>query len=197
MSEKKQDQLIRETFDQYRTGIGSMPSQRAQIIYKLGEKPAANTRLYYRIAAVTAAGDTLALQIREFDLNAGADDAVKIPCYNLLAYINGVQVSRMESPVEVEMEYVLPEDFRDKALYAVFAAEDEAPDEILTAVKADYDEETGILSFETSQTGEFVIAAVEFDGEEFSPEFYDELKGTDEVKLFIKYLEEKKDDARL
>ena len=54
MSEKKQDQLIRETFDQYRTGIGSMPSQRAQIIYKLGEKPAANTRLYYRIAAVAA-----------------------------------------------------------------------------------------------------------------------------------------------
>ncbi len=55
MSEKKQDQLIRETFDQYRTGIGSMPSQRAQIIYRLGEKPAANTRLYYRIAAVAAA----------------------------------------------------------------------------------------------------------------------------------------------
>ena len=54
MSEKKQDQLIRETFDQYRTGIGSMPSQRAQIIYRLGEKPAANTRLYYRIAAVAA-----------------------------------------------------------------------------------------------------------------------------------------------
>ncbi|MBQ6061314.1 MAG: hypothetical protein IJL36_07710 [Clostridia bacterium] len=55
MSEKKQDQLIRETFDQYRTGIGSMPSQRAQIIYRMGEKPAANTRLYYRIAAVAAA----------------------------------------------------------------------------------------------------------------------------------------------
>ena len=55
MSEKKQDQLIRETFEQYRTGIGSMPSQRAQIIHKLGEKPAGNTRLYYRIAAVAAA----------------------------------------------------------------------------------------------------------------------------------------------
>ena len=55
MNEKKQDQLIRETFDQYRAGISSMPSQRAQIIYKLGEKPAANTRLYYRIAAVAAA----------------------------------------------------------------------------------------------------------------------------------------------
>ena len=55
MSEKKQDQLIRETFDQYRTGIGSMPSQRAQIIHKLDEKPARSYRPYYRLAAVAAA----------------------------------------------------------------------------------------------------------------------------------------------
>jgi hypothetical protein len=55
MSEKKQDQLIRETFDQYRTGISSMPSQRAQIIHKLSEKPARSYRLYYRLAAVAAA----------------------------------------------------------------------------------------------------------------------------------------------
>ena len=55
MSENKQDQLIRETFEQYRAGIGSMPSQRAQIIHKLDEKPARNYRPYYRLAAVAAA----------------------------------------------------------------------------------------------------------------------------------------------
>ena len=55
MSENKQDQLIRETFEQYRAGIGSMPSQRAQIIHKLDEKPARSYRPYYRLAAVAAA----------------------------------------------------------------------------------------------------------------------------------------------
>ena len=54
MSENKQDQLIRETFEQYRAGIGSMPSQRAQIIHKLDEKPARSYRPYYRLAAVAA-----------------------------------------------------------------------------------------------------------------------------------------------
>ncbi len=55
MSEKKQDQLIRETFDQYRTSIESMPSLRAQIVHKISEKPARSNRLYYRLAAVAAA----------------------------------------------------------------------------------------------------------------------------------------------
>ena len=62
---------------------------------------------------------------------------------------------------------------------------------------AAYDEETGKLTFETPQVGEFIITAFEFDGEEFSPDFYDELEKTDEVKQFIKYLKEKKNDAGL
>ena len=42
-----------------------------------------------------------------------------------------------------------------------------------------------------------MIVAFEFDGEEFSPEFYGELEKIEAVKLFIKHLEEKKDNAGL
>ena len=151
----------------------------------------------YSIAAVTAVGDTLALQINEFDLNEGNENAEKAPYYNLTAYVNGAQISELSGPVDVEMNYVLPEEFKDKSLYAVFANEDEASDETLAAIRTEYDEEAGTLTFETSQLGEFIITAFEFDGEEFSPEFYDELEKLDIVKLFIEHLKEKKDNAGL
>ena len=147
----------------------------------------------YTIAAVTTVGDTIVLQINEFDLNEGVENAEKAPYYNLTAYINGAQITELSGVVEAEMEYVLPEEFRDKPLYAVFANEDETSDETLAAVKAEYDEESGTIRFETSQLGEFIIAALEFDGEEFSPEFYDELEKTDEAKLFIEHLKERKE----
>ncbi|MBQ6440443.1 MAG: hypothetical protein IJJ06_10015 [Mogibacterium sp.] len=147
--------------------------------------------------AVAASGDTLAIQIYEFNLNEDDEKTAKVPCYNLSAYINGVQVSDLSRTLKVEMDYVLPEKFKDKPLYAVFANEDEASDEILRAVSAEYDEESGTLVFETSQLGDFIIAAFEFDGEEFSPDFYDELEKTDEAKLFIKHLKEKKENAGL
>ena len=133
------------------------------------------------------------LQINEFDLNEGVENAEKAPYYNLTAYINGAQITELSGVFEAEMEYVLPEEFRDKPLYAVFANEDETSDETLAAVKAEYDEESGTIRFETSQLGEFIIAALEFDGEEFSPEFYDELEKTDEAKLFIEHLKERKE----
>ena len=157
------------------------------------EKPAKE----YTVAAVTASGDTLELQIDEVDLNEGDKNAGKAPCYNLSAYINGVQVSELSGAVEVAMDYVLPEEFRDKPLYAVFVNADQTSDETLLAVSAAYDKENEKLTFETSQAGEFIITAFEFDGEEFSPDFYDELEKTDEVKQFIKYLKEKKNDAGL
>ena len=52
---EQQDQLIRETFEQYRAGMESMPSQRAKIVYRMTEKPARDSRVYYRLAAVAAA----------------------------------------------------------------------------------------------------------------------------------------------
>ena len=151
----------------------------------------------YTAAAGNGSGDTLAILINEFDLNEGNENAEKSPYYSLSVYINGAQVSKLSAPVKVGMDYVLPEEFRDKPLYAVFANEDETSGEKLTAVSTVYDEEAGKLTFETPQVGEFIIVAFEFDGEEFSPEFYDELEKTDEAKLFIKHLEEKKENAGL
>ena len=151
----------------------------------------------YTAAAGNGSGDTLAILINEFDLNEGNENAEKAPYYSLSAYINGAQVSKLSAAVKVGMDYVLPEEFRDKPLYAVFANEDETSDETLTAVSAVYDEEAGELTFEAPQVGEFIIVAFEFDGEEFSPEFYDELEKTDEAKLFIKHLEENKKNAGL
>ena len=52
---EQQDQLIRETFEQYRAGMESMPSQRAKIVYRMTEKHAPDCRVYYRLAAVAAA----------------------------------------------------------------------------------------------------------------------------------------------
>ena len=151
----------------------------------------------YSIAAVSAVGDTLELRINESNLNEGDENAEKAPCYNLTAYVNGAQITELSRPVEAEMDYLLPEEFKDKTLYAVFASEDETSEETLAAVRAEYDEETGTLTFETSQLGEFIITAFEFDGEEYSPEFYDELEKLNIVKLFIEHLKEKKDNAGL
>ena len=52
---EQQDRLIRETFEQYRAGMESMPSQRAKIVYRMTEKHAPDYRVYYRLAAVAAA----------------------------------------------------------------------------------------------------------------------------------------------
>ena len=52
---EQQDQLIRETFEQYRAGMESMPSQRAKIVYRMTQKAAPDCRVYYRLAAVAAA----------------------------------------------------------------------------------------------------------------------------------------------
>ena len=151
----------------------------------------------YTAAAVTANGDKLTIHINEYDLNEGVLNDGKAPYYDLSAFINGAQINELSAPVKVEMDYELPEELRGKPVYAVLANEDKASDETLTAVSAAYDEEAGKLAFETSQLGEFIIVAFEFDGEEFSPEFYDELEKTDEAKLFIKHLEEKKENAGL
>ena len=151
----------------------------------------------YTVAAVTANGDELTIHINEYDLNEGVLNDGKAPYYSLSAYINGAQTNELSAPVKVEMDCELPEEFRGKPVYAVFANVDKASDETLTAVSAAYDEEAGKLTFETSQLGEFIVVAFEFDGEEFSPEFYDELEKTDEAKLFIKHLEEKKENAGL
>lgn len=143
------------------------------------------------ITFATAEGNTLTYQIEEFDLNEGKEDAEKAIYYTLTAFLNGSIISELERSIEVTMDYELPEEFKDKPLYAVFVNEDEASGETLSAVRAEYIEETGQLTFETAQLGDFVIAALEFEGEEFSPEFYDELEKVPEVQPLIELIKEK------
>ena len=71
----------------------------------------------------------------------------------------------------VSMSYTLPGEFAGKPLYAVFRNADGS----LTAFRASYDPLSGRLSFDSDRLGEFVIVAFAFDGEEFSPAFYEAL----------------------
>ena len=132
----------------------------------------------------------LRLVVDVFDLNAGKEGAEEALYYVLSAYRDRAALSELSAPAEVLMDYELPVEFRGKQLYAVFAEEDAASGEMLKAYRAEYDEETGQLSFETAQLGEFVIAALDFDGEEYSPEFYDELEKAKEVQPLIRLIKE-------
>lgn len=64
-------------------------------------------------------------------------------------------------------------------------AEDATDGKMLKTYRAKFDEETAQLSFETSQRGEFVITALNYDDEEYFPEFYDELGKVKGVQLLI------------
>ncbi|MBR3125976.1 MAG: hypothetical protein IKF42_11235, partial [Mogibacterium sp.] len=137
-------------------------------------------------------GSTIRLVVDMYDLNDGKEKAEVSPYYVLSAYKNGTALTKLEEPAEVVMDYEIPQEFRDKELYAVFAEEDKMSEETLKAYRAEYNEETAQLSFETAQLGEFVITAHDFDGEEFSSEFYDKLEKTKEVQILMKLLEKKR-----
>ena len=85
----------------------------------------------------------------------------------------------------------IPDEFRGKPLYAVFTDPDENSDEILKAFRAEYNEESKKLKFETALLGEFVIAPLDFEGEEFSSEFYDELEKAEAVQPLLELLKGK------
>ena len=136
-------------------------------------------------------GTAIRLVVDMYDLNDGKENAEVLPYYVLSAYKDGTALTKLEKPAEVAMDYEIPQEFRNKVLYAVFAGEDKMSEETLKAYKAEYDEKTGQLSFETAQLGEFVITAYNFDGEEFSPGFYDKLEKTKEVQTLMRLLGKK------
>ena len=79
------------------------------------------------------------------------------------------------------MDYTPTPEQAGKLLYVVFRL----PDGSLKAYTARYSSIQKKLIFETELLGEFVVTAFAFEGEEFSPAFYQELAEQEEVrKLF-------------
>ena len=90
-------------------------------------------------------------------------------------------LGRLAAPVKVRMEYAPDADAADKPLYAVFRDVDGT----LTAFAAQYDPDTGILSFSSHISGKFIIVAFAFDGEPFTEDFYLALADLAEIKALL------------
>lgn len=89
-------------------------------------------------------------------------------------------------PLAVPESWGEPATIADDSLYAVFADENEK----LTAYSAEYDPETAEVSFESEQTGDFVIVQFAYDDEPFTEEFYRKLADLEEIQLFLADLKE-------
>ena len=118
----------------------------------------------------------------------------KCPQIYKLAVTNaGVPVTDLRgNPVKAAFPFTVPESWGDPAkiandsLYAVFADEDEN----LTAYSAEYDPEAGEVSFESEQTGDFVIVQFAYEDEPFTEDFYRALADLEEIRLFLAELRE-------
>ena len=84
----------------------------------------------------------------------------------------GDPVLEFTEEIEIRMNYKVPSDQKGRNLYVVFRNEEG----MLEAVRAKIDPISGRLVFRMDKPiGRFVIVALDFDGEEFSPEFYEML----------------------
>ena len=79
------------------------------------------------------------------------------------------------------MSFRLPDAWSGRPVYAVFRNADGT----LTAILVRYAPITQSLAFESTVLGDFVLICPDFDGEPFTPEFYDALKKLPEVQLLI------------
>ena len=97
--------------------------------------------------------------------------------FTLHAAQDGRELEAPEGGVEVSFSYTPEAEKAGKPLYAVFRNEDGS----LVAVRAVYDPVTGKLRFLTKRFGRFMILGFDFEGEEFSPDFYAALAALDEL----------------
>ena len=84
----------------------------------------------------------------------------------------------LAEPVALSLRYSGAVPAAGEALYVVFRNSDGT----LTAYAAVYDPETGLLRFTAQMTGPFVVVCLRFDGEAFSPAFYEALAKSDAVQ---------------
>ncbi len=90
---------------------------------------------------------------------------------------DGQEVMEINGSVEVSFDYTSHAGTEGKMLYVVFRNGDGS----LTAIRADYDPFSGRLHFMSPCVGRFVVLGFDFDGEEYSEEFYRALAACPEL----------------
>ena len=104
------------------------------------------------------------------------EDAEK-GCYVLLASEGEKTLAELGGKTTVSLHYSRPAKYAGKQLYAVFVTEDGT----LKAFRATYEELSQTLFFGADCLGRFVIVGFDFDGVEFSEEFYRALLALSEL----------------
>ncbi len=102
-------------------------------------------------------------------------------CYVLHIERGGRVLGRLAAPVTVRMDYSPAPGTENKPLFAVFRDVDGT----LTAFEAQYDPDTGILSFNSHISGKFIIVAFAFDGKPFTEDFYLALADLAEINALL------------
>ena len=101
--------------------------------------------------------------------------------YNLAVFSAAGQITDLGGmSVTARMTWELPADARGDA-YAVFRNADGS----LRAIQGRYDPQTNTLRFDSPLVGDFVVVCFSFDGELFTPAFYEALAQLDAVKLLL------------
>ena len=93
-------------------------------------------------------------------------------------YYGARDVADPGTKVTARFRFTLPAGWNKNCVFAVFRSDDGS----LTAFRATYDEQTGMLSFDTDLTGIFALVSFSFDGELYSEEFYEALEALDEIR---------------
>ena len=149
-----------------------------------------------KITVTSVSTGGLVVTVSTVEQNTEDQNAVnkKLPqIWHLDVTDSGVHVTDLsENPIKAVLPFTIPENWGDPAkidndsLYAVFA--DESGN--LTAYSAEYDPEAGEVSFESKQTGDFVIAKFEYEDMPFTEDFYRKLADLEEIRLFLASIKE-------
>ena len=113
-------------------------------------------------------------------LNADAVSPIETQ-YVVLALEGEKTLEELGGRATVSMDYTPPAEYAGKTLYVVFRNEDGS----LIAIRATYSDITGLLRFITDRLGTFMVVGFDFDGEEFSEEFYAALAEIPELRDLI------------
>ena len=96
-----------------------------------------------------------------------------------LELLDGTTGERVpERRVEVRTRFTPPAGWSTDDIFVVFRNRDGS----LTAVKAEYDADTGTLVFETDLTGTFSVVSFPYEGDLFSEEFYTALEALEAIR---------------